>query len=995
MNAPVYTALKEGLKELDARETSYRFNLLEDIDWNRLTEPGVHFSQPSINTSGISLQNLESSAQASELFQWSAALEFCNAYQALYSECLDFIDTHASTLGPRRSMLLLYQEKRKHQNLLKLYTDYLRSIQPSRLTAFDKHYSLHCPPRMLRFQAVNDVVAHFQSLARILLITQFAIHLSKQLHAGSFGIQPVWGQIHKAHQAELEQHHLTLVGHLNCIELSDESRKEQAHLAEQWALTFIEHLLPLKATCAFLEESFPESSATLLEQSTNPQSRYTALIDEPEFGVWRTLHTGDRLENIALKAVPAPDNISILQGAAYQRPPSPNETLVDRLIATMTDGTDKGLVYLRSDGSEKQESYAELFQRAKHVLDYYRQEGANKNDAIMLQINQPEDFVALFWGALLGGMIPVPLSGLMTAGSGGTKLEKTYGIHDMLDQPLIVTDAKTKIALEKTITEADQPPLRMVTTEDAGQHRASLDVKLSPSDPNETAFIQFSSGSTGTPKGVCLTHQNLLHNIISIIEHQDGKPEDCFVSWLPLFHDMGIIGYQLLPVVLQAKQVLMLPLQFMKRPMTWLKALDRHQGTCTASPNFGLTRVLAKVTPEEASSLNLKHIHSLLNGSEPISWEVLQRFTRLLEPSGFAPTAMSPGYGLAEGSLCISARPAHTLPRVHHINRNTLNQKIPVITSMEATSNSIPLVEVGTALAGVSIRIMSADDNQIIPGTVGHIQIRGPNVTHGYYKAPELNATSFCDGWLRTGDLGFILDGRLVITGRHKDILFVRGQNFYAHDIEQTLHELDWFELGRVAIFASTHVQDGCDLICLAGVFKKTDTPLAQQFNQTRKLVAEVFGIQIDNIIPVRSNDIAKTSSGKIQRHILKDRFEAGDFQDVVDVLPVSLGATPAAAPPKQTKPPQGPERSRLQNLIRQVWIEILKVSAERVTLTESFTTLGGTSLQAAEIHATLEDKLGDYISHEFLAESDTVEAMANYIETHYPELVEKLNQET
>ena len=582
-----------------------------------------------------------------------------------------------------------------------------------------------------------------------------------------------------------------------------------------------------------------------------------------------------------------------MHGAPYRNSPKSEKTLVDCLRDTAIQAPNRGLTYLRADGTEQEESYSELLARATQVLGYLRDHGVQKGQPLMIQLNRPEDFVSVFWAALLGGMIPVPLSSLLTLGRGGNELGKTYRIYEALEQPLIVTDTKTQEALTELITQQEKKPLRLAAYENCARHAQNETVEITPSKPHETAFIQFSSGSTGTPKGVCLTHQNLIHNITSIVEHQEGKPEDCFVSWLPLFHDMGIIGYHLLPTVLQAKQVLMQPRQFMKRPFSWLKALHDHKGSCTASPNFGLNRVLAKVTPEKASELDLSHMHCLLNGSEPISWDVLNRFTKLLEPAGFSPKAMSPGYGLAEGSLCISARPAQTLPKVHHINRETLDQVNTVVTNAEPTQNSIALVEVGTAVAGVSIRIVNTLDETVKSGTVGHIQIRGPNVTAGYFNAPELNAQTFCDGWLRTGDLGLILDGRLVITGRHKDILFVRGQNYYAHDLEQHLSTLEWFDAGRTAVFASTNPEDGSDVICLAGVFKSTGLELEKQSEETRLHIADAFGFQLDHIIPVRPKDIPKTSSGKIQRHQLKKRFEAGEFNETLHSLPTS------PAPPK------------------------------------------------------------------------------------------------
>ena len=1000
MTPSIYNALKTACAQLDSRPTSYRFDLLKDIPWDKLNEAGIHINPTLMANAGIQNETLKGHQKADRLLQWSAALEWCLVYQSIYGECLAFIDDHAADLGPLRSMLLFYQEKRKHQNLLALYEKFLRSTMPAYITAFNKHYSLQGPPQFLRFPTSSNQEKHFQILLLLVLVTECGLYWNQQVQMMGTDASPVWRSLHQAHAQELTQELKTLLVHIECLDLTTEQRVQHTHQFWEHAQQIAPYLIPLQASIALLSEVHPDPFSQLASHST---STFELVKNHPAFEITRTLAEGtpvpsplkNETSNASRESNPS---LSMIHGAPYRNPPSLEETLVDRFISTITAEHDPGLVYLRDDGTELQESYSDLFQRSKQALDYLRQKGAKKNQAVMLQINRPEDFVACFWGALLGGMVPVPLASLMTIGRGGKELEKTYRIYKFLEEPIVVTDAKTKTAIDKSITEITDAQFRIETTEEMNAHRSKTDVKLSPSGPNDTAFIQFSSGSTGTPKGVCLTHQNLLHNIISIIEHQDGSPSNCFVSWLPLFHDMGIIGYHILPVVLQAKQVLMQPRLFMKRPLTWLKALDRHQGTCTASPNFGLSRVLAKVKQDDVRELDLSHIHCLLNGSEPISWDVLQRFTALLEPANFSKTAMSPGYGLAEGSLCISARPAHTLPLVHHVNRNTLNRKMPVITSVEPSSSSLPLVEVGTALPGVSIRIVDDADQVTSPGVVGHIHIRGANVTRGYYKSPKLNQETFCGDWLRTGDLGYILDERLVITGRHKDIIFVRGQNFYAHDIEASLNELEWFDAGRAAVFTTTHPHDGSDLICIAGVFKKTDTTLSEQYNLTRAHVAKTFAIQVDCLIPVRANQIPKTSSGKLQRHTLKQRFDNGDFNDLVDSRPVELNFTPSQNGPEpspSTTPPgadNANKMAKLRELVKETWITVLKVAPERVTFTEQFSNLGGTSLQAAEIHATLEDRLGDYISHEMLSESDTVEAMASYIYQNYPELLKKIS---
>ena len=307
--------------------------------------------------------------------------------------------------------------------MLNLYKNYLRSTQPAHLTAFDKHYSLNRPEKFLSRETSSDVSTHFHTLIRFLLLTRYAIYFAEKIQLDG-AAHPVWKQIQALQSIELEEHSATIVGHISCLNIEAHEREAYAQQAREEANTLLGHVHPLQATQAMLEEVFPGSKMP-------PAQNLDTILEEPAFDVLAQIYRGEAPNTLPEGFSPLEEaSPSYIVGAAYRNAPSLNETLVDRLIATVTSPVDRGLVYLRSDGSEEQESYAQLFHRSKNALDFLRKQGAQKNDAVMIQINRPEEFVSIFWGALLGGMIPVPLSSLMTLGRGGSELDKTYRIYE-------------------------------------------------------------------------------------------------------------------------------------------------------------------------------------------------------------------------------------------------------------------------------------------------------------------------------------------------------------------------------------------------------------------------------------------------------------------------------------------------------------------------------------------------------------------------------------
>jgi len=320
--------------------------------------------------------------------------------------------------------------------------------------------------------------------------------------------------------------------------------------------------------------------------------------------------------------------------------------------------------------------------------------------------------------------------------------------------------------------------------------------KVFDAKPEDTAFIQFSSGSTSDPKGVVLTHKNLITTMRAIIDGSNLTSEDRFFSWMPLTHDMGMIGNHLTPVALCSDLTLMDTSVFVRRPLLWLTAASERRSTILCSPNFGYKHFLKVYEAKGIDPIDLTNVRVIFNGAEPISLELCKQFLSSMSPYGLKPNTMFPVYGLAEASLAVS----FPIPGEAIKSTNLKRTKLAVGDKVEVSDeDSMTFVHVGKAVRDCAIRITDIDNNILSDHAVGKIQLKGDNVTKGYYRAEEINRQLITsDGWLETGDLGAFIDGELIITGRIKDIIFVNGLNLYSHDLENILHDHEQLELGKV-----------------------------------------------------------------------------------------------------------------------------------------------------------------------------------------------------
>jgi acyl-CoA synthetase (AMP-forming)/AMP-acid ligase II len=395
--------------------------------------------------------------------------------------------------------------------------------------------------------------------------------------------------------------------------------------------------------------------------------------------------------------------------------------------------------------------------------------------------------------------------------------------------------------------------------------------------PGDTAFIQFSSGSTSAPKGVVLTHANILANGRGAGEAARFSTDDVSLSWMPLTHDMGLIGMHIF-MFMHRMNVHLLPTElFIRRPLLWLQLASRKRATILSSPNFGYRHYLKVLGDRSFEDLDLASVRIIFNGAEPISVDLCEEFLARMEPAGLARTAMFPVYGLAEASLAVSFPPLGQPYKSICVDRHHMGVGEAPPGVEHTSRDAMELMAVGSAIPYCEVSLVDDADQAVAPGHVGHILIRGENVTRGYFEDPEANAATItADGWVRTGDLGLFDDGDLYISGRAKEIIFVNGQNYYPHDLESIALRARGLELGKVVAAGVRPRGAQADQLVVFVLHRSDMADFLPTATEVTRLINEHTGLEVAEVVPVKR--IPKTTSGKIQRHLLEESYVEGEF---------------------------------------------------------------------------------------------------------------------
>jgi 1-acyl-sn-glycerol-3-phosphate acyltransferase len=518
--------------------------------------------------------------------------------------------------------------------------------------------------------------------------------------------------------------------------------------------------------------------------------------------------------------------------------------------------------------------YATLWQEAARVAGGLVRRGVRSGDRVALMLPTGEDYFFAFFGTLLAGAVPLPIYPPVRPSQMEEHLLRHAGIlHNAACSLLITVPRARRVA---RLLQMQVPELRhLVTRQELAQEAAGGSPVARA--PHDLAFLQYTSGSTGSPKGVMLTHAHLLANIRAMGQAVQVRPDDLFVSWLPLYHDMGLIGAWLGSLYYGLPLVAMSPLRFLARPSQWLWALHRHRGTLSAAPNFAYELCLSKVTREQVEGLDLSAWRWAFNGAEPVNPGTMRRFAERFARHGLRPQALAPVYGLAEATVGLAFPPPGRGLRVDAIRRDTLLRTGRAERVPESHGDAQLLVACGRPLAGYRVRIVDASGTPLPERCEGRLQFQGPSATSGYFRNEQATATLFQGDWLETGDRAYLADGELFITGRSKEMIIRGGRNLFPYEVEQAVGNLEGVRKGCVALFAAPDPDSGTERVVLLAETREQGGEARERLGAAlREKATELLGEPPDDILLAPPHAVLKTSSGKIRRAALAQMYLGG-----------------------------------------------------------------------------------------------------------------------
>lgn len=534
------------------------------------------------------------------------------------------------------------------------------------------------------------------------------------------------------------------------------------------------------------------------------------------------------------------------------------------------------IVFLDEAGAATSLSYGELLQGARHLAAGLAALGVVPGQRVAIMLPSSLEFFHVFFGVLLAGAVPVPLYPPASLSRIGDHLRRQAGILNNCEAVMLITVPAAR-ALSRLI-EAQVESLRWVlSSAQVAEHGSQVSGVIVPVAAGDLALLQYTSGSTGSPKGVALTHANLLANIRAWSQAIALSGDDVCVSWLPLYHDMGLIGAWLGSLYNACSLVLMSPLTFLARPEEWLWAIHRYRGTVAAAPNFAYELCLRRLPSADLAGLDLTSWRLAANGAEPVSPATIENFCQAFAAHGFRRAAMAPVYGLAENAVGLAVPPPGRGPLIDRVQRAALAGRSEALPAAPDDAHALRFVACGRVLPGHDLRVVDDDGRELPERRVGRLQFRGPSATAGYYRNPEANRKLFQGEWLETGDVAYLADGDLYLTSRSKDIIIRGGRNLYPHELETAIGGLPGVRRGCVAVFGAPDPVAGTErLIVAAETRESAAEALAALRAGVEHLAQEILETPPDAVCLLPPGSVLKTSSGKIRRAAMRELYLAG-----------------------------------------------------------------------------------------------------------------------
>ena len=630
-----------------------------------------------------------------------------------------------------------------------------------------------------------------------------------------------------------------------------------------------------------LERDLGLDSLSRIELLTRIEREFGASISEREMAeaetprdILRALRSGATREQAAPPEAPAPaaDRVAA-ESDALDEAPGGAANLIDALLWHVRRHPERSHIHLLDeDAGQPRLSYAELLKQSQMFAAGLRARGLEPGESVAIMLPTGPDYFFSFLGILLAGGVPVPVYPPARITQIEDHFRRHAGILENARVTTLITFAQVKRITRLLASQIEH--LRHIVTSDELRDHGTL-ANISPVSADDIAFLQYTSGSTGNPKGVVLTHGNIVASGRSMRQALEVNASDVFVSWLPLYHDMGLIGAWLCSILYGYPLVLMSPLSFLRRPEKWLKAIQDHGGTISGGPNFAYELCIRRIRDEDIEGLDLSSWRLAFNGAEPVSPATLRNFAQRFKPHGLKPEALTPVYGLAEATLGVAFTPVNRGPRIDRIKRDALARTGKVVPAGGDDADVAEYVSAGVPIPDFEVRIVDEAGREAAEREEGELEFKGPSTTSGYFRNPEATESLFHDGWLVSGDRGYIAEGEVYVTGRTKDVVIRGGRNIYPYELEEGIADIDGIRRGCVAVFGAQDAASGTErLVVVAETREKDDSRRANIRKAIDSLTQDLLGMPADDVVLAPPHTVLKTSSGKIRRVAIRDLYE-------------------------------------------------------------------------------------------------------------------------
>ncbi len=564
------------------------------------------------------------------------------------------------------------------------------------------------------------------------------------------------------------------------------------------------------------------------------------------------------------------------------------KTLTEALIRTATQYRDKGIVYIQIDGSEVFQTYSSLLEEAKCILNGLSQMGVRAGDRAILQFQSLQDYFPTLWACILGGITPVTVAVASTYDQKNAVVNKLFNIWKLLGHPTILASDSLIEPISRLKSLLSIVEIRVLPITQLRNHPPFS--QIHPSHPEEVVFYQLTSGSTGIPKCIQETHQSIITHINAAKQFNGYTSEDVSLNWLPTDHVVPLLTCHFKDIYLGCQQVEIATDVILANPLKWLDLMEKYRVTHTWAPNFGFKLVSDALVKAGNKTWNLAAIKFFMNAGEQVTLPVVREFLKLLAPFGVPDHAMQPAFGMAEVCTCMTYQNQFDCETgIHRIKKSSLGGRLSKANKDDA--DVIEFVDLGPPVPGVQIRITD-ENNQVLPeGFIGRFQIKGDVVTPGYLNNEAANQEAFVgEGWFNSGDLGFILNGRLTLTGREKEQIIIHAVNYYCYEIEDIVNGIDGVEPTYVAACGFNDSNRGTEGLAIFFTPKQSELrPSIDLIKSIRVKVNSDLGISPTYVIPIVKQEFPKTTSGKIQRTKLKNLLADGHFQGILKGIDIEL----------------------------------------------------------------------------------------------------------